>query len=54
MSNATLYKWCAKYGGMDLKDIRSKFGNKYDNAIKEIVEYTKTLNPNDFKSIDPK
>lgn len=38
----------------DIDDIRSKFGNKYDNAIKEMVEYTKTLNPNDFKSIGPK
>lgn len=34
---------------MDVDDIRSKFGNKYDKAIKEMIDYSKTLNPNNFK-----
>ncbi|WP_234706296.1 MULTISPECIES: hemagglutinin repeat-containing protein [Xanthomonas] len=33
---------------MDIDDIRSKFGNKYDDAIKQMVDYTKTLDPKDF------
>jgi hypothetical protein len=28
---------------MDIDDIRSKFGSKYDQQIKEMLEYTKTL-----------
>ena len=35
---------------MDVMDIRQKFGNKYDNAIEEMLEYAKKLNPNDFKN----
>lgn len=34
---------------MDVDDIRSKFGNKYDKAIKEMIDYSKTLNLNNFK-----
>ncbi len=33
---------------MDIDDIRSKFGNKYDDAIKQMKDYAKTLNPEDF------
>lgn len=33
---------------MDIQDIRSKFGNKYDNHISEMQKYIDTLNPNDF------
>jgi hypothetical protein len=28
---------------MGIKDIQSKFGNKYDVSIKEMQEYTNTL-----------
>lgn len=48
MSNATFYKWHEKYGGMDIKDIRSKFGYKYDKHIFEMQQYIDTLDPNDF------
>jgi filamentous hemagglutinin len=34
---------------MDIDDIRSKFGNKYDPAIEEMLEYARTLNPEDFR-----
>ena len=34
---------------MDVDDVRSKFGNKYDKAIKEMIDYSKTLNLNNFK-----
>ncbi|HVF51083.1 MAG TPA: hypothetical protein VNA19_13395 [Pyrinomonadaceae bacterium] len=30
---------------MDIKDVRSKFGNKYDTGIKEMLEYVETLPP---------
>ena len=33
---------------MDIDDLRSKFGNKYDSAIKEMESYVDTLNPQDF------
>ena len=33
---------------MDINDIRSKFGTKYDEAIEQMQDYVKTLNPNDF------
>lgn len=35
---------------MDIDDIRSKFGNKYDAAIEEMLAYAKTLDPECFKS----
>ncbi len=35
---------------MDIDDIRSKFGNKYDDAIEQLQDYVKTLDPNDFKT----
>ncbi|MFC5921660.1 VENN motif pre-toxin domain-containing protein [Neisseria weixii] len=35
---------------MDVKDIRSKFGSKYDEAINEMLKYSKTLDPESFKS----
>jgi hypothetical protein len=28
---------------MDIKDVQSKFGTKYDNAIRQMIEYTKKL-----------
>ncbi len=34
---------------MDVIDIKSKFGNRYDDAIREMLEYASKLNPNDFK-----
>ena len=34
---------------MDVKDIRSKFGSKYDKAINQMLDYSKTLDPNSFK-----
>ncbi|WP_256657133.1 MULTISPECIES: hemagglutinin repeat-containing protein [unclassified Pseudomonas] len=34
---------------MDVDDIRGKFGNKYDDAIKQMLDYADTLNPDDFK-----
>ncbi|MFC6298080.1 hypothetical protein, partial [Pseudomonas spelaei] len=34
---------------MDVDDIRSKFGDKYDKAIKQMLDYADTLNPDDFK-----
>ena len=34
---------------MDVDDIRSKFGSKYDDNIQQMLEYAKTLNPSDFK-----
>jgi hypothetical protein len=30
---------------MDIDDVRSKFGTKYDPAIKEMLEYTDTIDP---------
>lgn len=33
---------------MDIDDIRSKFGGKYDSAIKEMQDYAKTLDPEQF------
>lgn len=30
---------------MDIKDVQSKFGSKYDSAIQQMLDYTKTLNP---------
>jgi hypothetical protein len=35
---------------MDIDDIRSKFGSKYDDAIHEMVEYARTLDPSAFKN----
>ena len=35
---------------MDIDDIRSKFKNKYDTAIEEMLAYAKTLDPECFKS----
>jgi len=37
---------------MDIDDLRSKFGNKYDSAIKEMESYLNTLNPQDFINND--
>lgn len=34
---------------MDVDDIRSKFGDKYDVGIKQMLEYASKLNPNDFR-----
>ncbi|WP_239995261.1 VENN motif pre-toxin domain-containing protein [Neisseria lactamica] len=34
---------------MDVRDIRSKFGSKYDKAIEEMLEYSRKLDPNSFK-----
>ncbi|MNM96870.1 hypothetical protein D3C81_1093630 [compost metagenome] len=34
---------------MDIDDIRSKFGNKYDENIKQMLEYVKGLNADDFR-----
>lgn len=34
---------------MDVDDIKSKFGSKYDDAIKQMLDYADTLNPDDFK-----
>ncbi|WP_434560935.1 hemagglutinin repeat-containing protein [Pseudomonas sp. Z4-20] len=34
---------------MDVDDIRSKFGDKYDAAIEQMLKYSKSLNPEDFK-----
>ncbi|KZL22454.1 hypothetical protein [Pseudovibrio sp. Ad37] len=33
---------------MDLDDIRNKFGDKYDDAIKEMLDYVDSLDPEDF------
>lgn len=33
---------------MDVNYIRRKFGTKYDEAIEQVQDYVKTLNPNDF------
>ncbi len=33
---------------MDIDDIRSKFGSKYDVGIQEMLEYVKTLRPGEF------
>jgi len=30
---------------MDIDDVQSKFGNKYDGAIKEMQDYTKEIDP---------
>ena len=30
---------------MDIDDAQSKFGNKYDGAIKEMQDYTKEIDP---------
>lgn len=35
---------------MDVRDIRSKFGSKYDKAIEEMLEYSGKLDPNSFKT----
>lgn len=37
---------------MDINDIRSKFGAKYDEGIKQMLNYVNTLNPNDFKGVN--
>ncbi|MEK4245284.1 hypothetical protein MKZ20_08060 [Psychrobacillus sp. FSL K6-2684] len=29
---------------MDINDLRNKFGNKYDEGIRQMLEYTKRLN----------
>jgi filamentous hemagglutinin len=34
---------------MDVDDIRSKFGNKYDDAIKQMTEYTETIDTGSLK-----
>ncbi|MFA1261894.1 hypothetical protein ACDI97_10845 [Xanthomonas axonopodis pv. fascicularis] len=34
---------------MDVDDIRAKFGSKYDSHIQQMLDYAKTLNPDDFK-----
>ncbi|MCC8688041.1 two-partner secretion domain-containing protein [Xanthomonas campestris] len=34
---------------MDVDDIRAKFGKKYDGHIQQMIDYAKTLNPDDFK-----
>ena len=34
---------------MDIDDIRRQFGNKYDEGIKQMLEYASKLDPNDFK-----
>jgi hypothetical protein len=34
---------------MDVKDIRKKFGNKYDKGINQMLAYARTLNPECFK-----
>lgn len=34
---------------MDIMDIKQKFGSKYDKAIEEMLEYSKKLDPNQFK-----
>ncbi|WP_448098363.1 hemagglutinin repeat-containing protein [Luteibacter yeojuensis] len=34
---------------MDIDDIHAKFGNKYDANIQQMLDYAKSLNPNDFK-----
>jgi filamentous hemagglutinin len=34
---------------MDIDDIRSKFGSKYDESIRQMLEYAKGLNPDDFR-----
>ncbi len=28
---------------MDIKDVQSKFGRKYDAAIRQLVDYTKKI-----------
>ena len=33
---------------MNGDDIRGKFGDKYDDAIEEMLEYAKTLDPQNF------
>ncbi|MDH1629787.1 hemagglutinin repeat-containing protein [Pseudomonas mosselii] len=33
---------------MDVDDIRSRFGNKYDAAIEQMLKYADTLDPTDF------
>jgi len=35
---------------MDIGDIRSRFGNKYDYVIQEVIDYARTLDPNAFKT----
>lgn len=34
---------------MDIDDIRRKFDNKYEEGIKQMLEYASKLDPNDFK-----
>ena len=34
---------------MDVNDIRSRFGNKYDDAIQQMLDYAKTVDPNQFR-----
>ncbi|WP_139317797.1 hypothetical protein [Pseudomonas sp. PA1(2017)] len=33
---------------MDVDDIRSKFGSKYDSGIEQMLKYADTLDPRDF------
>jgi filamentous hemagglutinin len=33
---------------MDVRDIRSKFGDKYEDGIGQMLEYAESLDPNDF------
>ena len=35
---------------MDVDDIRAKFGHKYDKAIEEMLNYARTLDPDDFRT----
>ena len=35
---------------MDIDDIRSQFGDKYDGAIQEMLDYSRTLDPSSFMS----
>jgi filamentous hemagglutinin len=35
---------------MDVQDIRSKFGSKYDEALKQMQDYANSLDPNKFKN----
>ncbi|HYO62033.1 MAG TPA: hypothetical protein VER08_00095 [Pyrinomonadaceae bacterium] len=38
---------------MDIKDVRSKFGNKYDEGISQMLEYLKTIPPDKLKFKPP-
>jgi hypothetical protein len=35
---------------MDIQDIRSKFGDKYEKGIKEMLDYINKLDPKDLRS----